>query len=174
MNNIKQTYAHASFKKFLILPLVGLLFITVSCNSNIHRKVMTNSEASGKGLAQMRMADFTGIQNTMQPFVVVQQMPQFPGGVKDMMKFIKAHISYPEIAIKDNVQGTVILDFVVNQKGHITDMKILRSPGQSLSNEAMKIIHSMPTWIPGKENGKPVSVAYALPISFELSNTKSS
>jgi TonB family protein len=175
MNTQKQSNALATLKKYLILPFSVLIFSAFSCNNNdIQKKENAGIEASLKQLSRMELAESLGVNNTTEPYVVVPRMPQFPGGEKEMMNFIKTNIKYPEKARKDNVEGTVIVDFVINREGNITDTKILRSTDKSLTKEALKIIHSMPKWAPGIQEGESVSVSYALPISFNLPNSTSS
>jgi periplasmic protein TonB len=103
-----------------------------------------------------------------QPFVVVEQMPQFPGGIEEMMKFIKNNLKYPVIAQEMGVSGTVIVNFVVGRDGKITKIKVMRGIGSGCDEEAMKVLEKMPAWSPGKQGGKPVLVSYTLPIKFQL------
>ena len=99
---------------------------------------------------------------------MVDEKPVFPGGEMAMMEFIGANIHYPDKAIKDGKQGTVVCQFVVNSKGKISDVKIMRSVSPEMDAEAVRVIKSMPTWTPGKQDGKAVNTAYTLPIRFRL------
>ncbi len=103
-----------------------------------------------------------------QPFVVVEQMPQFPGGEKEMMKFIKANLKYPVIAQEMGVSGTVIVNFVVGRDGKISRIKVMRGIGSGCDEEAIRVLEKMPAWSPGKQGGKPVLVSYTIPIKFVL------
>ena len=102
-------------------------------------------------------------------FVVVESMPEFPGGAQAMMKYVAENIKYPVIAQENGIQGRVICQFVVNKDGSIVDVVAVRSSGEaSLDKEAIRVIKSMPKWKPGKQRGKPVRVKYTLPVNFRL------
>ena len=101
-------------------------------------------------------------------FVVVEEMPTFPGGEKAMFDYIYANIQYPEIAKENNIQGRVILRFCVTYKGGVDQVSILKPVDPSLDNEAIRVIKTLPQWKPGKQGGKPVNVWYSLPVVFQL------
>jgi periplasmic protein TonB len=96
----------------------------------------------------------------------VDQMPQFPGGENEMFTFIKDHLRYPVIAQELGVTGTVIISFVVDRDGDITNMVVTRSIGSGCDEEAMRVLDIMPLWSPGKQAGKTVRVRYSLPFKF--------
>ena len=101
-------------------------------------------------------------------YQVVEQMPQFPGGQAAMMKFIADSLRYPSVAFENGIEGRVIVKFVVDCKGNIVNPLVVRSVDPLLDREAIRLVKSMPKWIPGKQNGKPVSVVYFVPITFKL------
>jgi protein TonB len=101
-------------------------------------------------------------------FQVVETMPQFPGGEQALFKFLNENIKYPVIAQENGIQGRVICQFVVNTDGSIVDIQVVRGVDPSLDKEAVRVIQSMPKWIPGKQRGKPVRVRFTLPINFKL------
>ena len=101
-------------------------------------------------------------------FDVVEQMPSFPGGNSALMKFLNENIHYPVVAQENGVQGRVVISFVVERDGHITDVQVARSVDPSLDKEAQRVVRSMPKWIPGKQNGSAVRVKYNVPVSFRL------
>ena len=102
-------------------------------------------------------------------FVVVESMPEFPGGAQEMMKFIAENIKYPVIAQENGIQGRVICQFVIEKNGSVTDLQVVRSSGDaSLDKEAERVIKNMPKWKPGKQRGKPVRVKYTIPVAFRL------
>ncbi|HNX42814.1 MAG TPA: TonB family protein [Bacteroidales bacterium] len=103
-----------------------------------------------------------------KPFIVVEQIPEFPGGVSSMNKFLKDNIRYPQIARESGITGTVFTTFVVSKTGKISDVKILRGIGGGCDEEAIRVIKAMPAWIPGKQNGRAVPVQFNLPIKFTL------
>lgn len=101
-------------------------------------------------------------------FTVVEQMPMYPGGDAALMGYLRDNIKYPTIAAENGVQGRVVVGFVVERDGSITDVKILRGVDPSLDREAMRVVKSMPRWNPGKQNGSAVRVKYQVPVSFRL------
>ena len=103
-----------------------------------------------------------------KPFVGVEQMPQFPGGEGELMKYLSKNIHYPTIAAENGIQGRVTLRFVVSKTGDITDVTVLKGLDPSCDKEAIRVVKSMPNWIPGKQNGRNVPVYYTLPVSFRL------
>lgn len=101
-------------------------------------------------------------------FDVVEQMPSFPGGDAALMEYLSKNIRYPVVAEENGVQGRVILTFVVERDGSITDVRVVKSVDPSLDKEATRVIKSMPNWIPGKQNGATVRVKYTVPVTFRL------
>ena len=101
-------------------------------------------------------------------FDVVEQMPSFPGGPSALMKYLSENVKYPVVAQENGVQGRVVVSFVVEKDGHITDVRVVRSVDPSLDKEAARVVKSMPSWIPGKQNGSAVRVKYNVPVSFKL------
>ena len=102
-------------------------------------------------------------------FVVVESMPEFPGGQQALFKYLAENVKYPVIAQENGIQGRVICQFVVNKDGSIVDVVAVRSSGEpSLDKEAIRVIKSMPKWKPGKQRGKPVRVKYTVPVNFRL------
>ena len=103
-------------------------------------------------------------------FMVVETMPQFPGGEDARVRYMVENIKYPEQAKEKGIQGTVYVSFVVEKNGSITNPKIIRSVEKSLDAEAFRVISAMPKWIPGSQKGKPVRVQFNMPIKFKLDN----
>jgi len=101
-------------------------------------------------------------------FVVVEEMPAFPGGDKAMMEFIYANIQYPELAKENNIQGRVTLRFCVTYKGGVDQVQVIRGVDKTLDEEAVRVIKMLPAWKPGKQGGKPVNVWYSVPVTFQL------
>ena len=101
-------------------------------------------------------------------FDVVEKMPEFPGGVQELLGFLSKTIKYPAEAEKAGKQGRVIATFVVRKDGSISDARVVKSVDPLLDAEALRVINAMPAWIPGTQNGKPVNVKYTVPISFRL------
>ena len=102
-------------------------------------------------------------------FVVVETMPEFPGGQQALFKYLSENVKYPVIAQENGIQGRVICQFVVNKDGSIVEVEVVRSGGDaSLDKEAVRVIKSMPKWKPGKQRGKAVRVKYTVPVNFRL------
>lgn len=101
-------------------------------------------------------------------FTIVENMPTFPGGEKEMLKYISKNTKYPQLAKENNIQGTVYVQFIVEQDGSITNSKILRGIGGGCDKEALRVVNSMPNWIPATQRGKNVRVEFRLPIKFVL------
>lgn len=107
-----------------------------------------------------------------QPFISVQEMPEFPGGIPELMKFINENISYPRDAIINNIQGKVIARFVVNADGSVDRIQIWKGVDPALDNEAVRVISTLPRFRPGKQDGVPVPVWFSLPVTFRLENNQ--
>lgn len=121
---------------------------------------------SSNGYSEYGEGDGEGDYGESDIFVVVEDMPRFPAG--DLNQWLSKHVKYPVIAQENNIQGRVSVQFVIEKDGSITDVKVIRSVDPSLDKEAIRVIKSMPKWIPGKQRGKPVRVSYTVPINFKL------
>jgi protein TonB len=101
-------------------------------------------------------------------FTSVEQMPEFPGGQAALLKYLQNNIRYPATAREENIQGKVVLKFVVDKDGNVTNIEIARDIGGGCGKEAERVVKGMPKWKAGKQNGAPVKVYYTLPVSFKL------
>ena len=101
-------------------------------------------------------------------FDVVEEMPQFPGGQAALLEYLSKNIKYPVVAEENGIQGKVIVTFVVERDGSISDVKVVKSVDPSLDKEASRVVKSMPKWQPGKQNGSAVRVKYTVPVQFKL------
>lgn len=102
------------------------------------------------------------------PFQIVEDMPEFPGGQEALLKYLSSHIKYPSICRENNIQGRVVLQFIVNKDGSIVDVEVLKPVHPQLDKEAVRVVESMPKWKPGSQRGKPVRVKFTLPVQFRL------
>ena len=131
--------------------------------------VKGNDEAEGEVLkAKEVVVDEKPKEEETKVFDVVEQMPQFPGGPNALFEYLSKNIKYPVVAEENGIQGRVIVTFVVERDGSITDVKVAKSVDPSLDKEAMRVVKSMPHWIPGKQNGSAVRVKYTVPVTFKL------
>jgi protein TonB len=109
-------------------------------------------------------------EDSDQIFMIVETMPEFPGGQAEMMSFIFENLKYPDAAKENGPQGRVTCSFVVNKDGTIVDAEVVRGIEASLDKEAIRVINAMPKWKPGLQRGKPVRVKYNLSVNFRLQN----
>ncbi|MCQ6961260.1 energy transducer TonB [Mucilaginibacter aquariorum] len=109
-------------------------------------------------------------ENPNQIFTAVEQSPTFPGGEGAFGKYLQKNMRYPAIARENNVQGRVVLTFVVERDGSLTDIKVLRSLGSGTDEEAVRVLKASPKWKPGIQNGRPVRVQYSIPVNFTLAS----
>lgn len=131
-----------------------------------------NGNTEGVDIAEIRREQRQIINQPPQERNQVQDhvevMPQFPGGNSDLMRYLGANIKYPTIAAENDIEGRVVLKFVVGKDGNISDIQVIRSLDPSCDREAIRVVKSMPKWIPGMQNGYPVAVYFTLPVLFKL------
>ena len=114
------------------------------------------------------MGDKENPDNKEEPYTMVEQMPQFPGGMKALMEYISKNLRYPEDAKQEKTEGRVIVRFTVKEDGSITDVNIIRGVSPSIDAEAVRVLSGMPKWQPGMQNGKAVPTLYTVPVMFKL------
>jgi len=140
---------------------------------------VTNSEGS-TNLNEFKTPINNGVVVEQQPpveekpveiFKSVEQMPQFPGGDEALIKFLSSHINYPPMAAENNIQGRVIVQFVVDKTGKVGEVKVVRLVDKDLDREAVRVCKLLPKFTPGRQNGQPVPVWYTLPVTFKLQGT---
>jgi protein TonB len=123
---------------------------------DVHTKIFGTGTGTGEGAEK--------------PYAYVEQPPQFPGGEKELMKWLSENMKYPPIAQEKGIQGRVVLRFVVSPDGSIGQVEVQRSLDPSCDKEAVRVVKNMPKWTPGKQNGNAVFVYYTLPVLFRLQN----
>lgn len=127
-------------------------------------------------LDESAMIDFTQVydntpeerDNEGEIFMIVEEMPEFPGGQEALQKYLAENIRYPVIAEENGIQGRVFVSFVINQKGEVTNATVMRGVDTHLDREALRVIQAMPKWKPGKQRNVPVRVSCVLPVNFVL------
>ena len=107
-------------------------------------------------------------QQNQKVYDEVEQMPEYPGGMPAMFEFMMSNLKYPEDALKQKVEGKVMVSFVVETDGSVSDVKVARNGFPSLDAEAVRVVQAMPRWTPGKDRGRVVRVNYSLPVLFRL------
>jgi TonB family protein len=150
----KQFRTSAIMKLLIVIPLSAAFIIAVSSCAASKKAAKTHKEVSQSPPSEV--------------FVVVEEMPKFPGGDDALMKFINSNVVYPKTAKDKNIQGRVIIRFVVGADGTVRDPQVLRAVDPELDAEAVRVIKSLPKFQPGKQGGKVVSVYYSIPITFAL------
>lgn len=172
----KKSQSKARMRALALVPATALALVFVN-NSAIASTL--SSVASTEAVANMSDKDsekssVISVQHATDNskgdvIKAPDEMPQFPGGMKALMEYISQNIRYPEEAIKANKEGTVIVQFVITKTGEIEGTKVVRSQGKLLDAEAVRVVNSLPNFIPGKVDGKPVNVMYTIPIKFKMS-----
>lgn len=130
--------------------------------------VKGNDEVNGKDIADLKQVVTQAEPEPEKVFDMVEQMPTFPGGQAELMSYLGKNIKYPTIAQENGTQGRVIIQFVVERDGSITDVRVARGVDPYLDKEAVRVVQHMPKWIPGKQNGKAVRVKFTVPVMFRL------
>lgn len=153
-------------------PQVAEVLNIVEDDADIKDTRLASSEETGEKISVGKYVP-VAVEVVEEPveeeiFEVVEEMPEFPGGPAEMMKYLNNNIRYPTIAQENGIEGRVIVQFVVNSDGSIVDANVVRSVDPFLDKEALRVINSMPKWKPGKQRGKSVRVKYTLPVMFRL------
>lgn len=154
----KKSSKSAAFKVLLPIAVTACLAVTfANCNNSM---LATNDD-------KINDNSFT---NDNQPYVIVEDMPEFPGGTEALLKYIAENVVYPEQAKNDTIQGTVYLKFVVDKTGKVTQTEVIRGVHPLLDEESIKVVNSLPEWTPGRKSGKNVDVAMQIPIKFQIAD----
>lgn len=140
------------------LPPITDILINTSVNGSINDTLVYIEPAN------------TEIPEKNEPRVFVEEMPEYPGGISELMKFVAENLDYPPEAVAANIQGRVVLKFVVNTDGSADRIEVLRSVDPLLDNEAIRVVKSLPHFRPGKQGGVPVPVWFTIPVFFRLEN----
>lgn len=156
MMNKKRTCTVGRIKYVLFLPLAVALLLgsNISCVSIEEQEEVVEASVSRTVEGEVSQ--------------IVDEMPDFPGGMKECMEFLSKNIKYPSQALENGVQGRVIVQFVVTKEGYIADAKVVRSIDPFLDAEALRVVNAMPQWNPGRQKGKAVNVKYTIPVKFRL------
>ncbi|RUT72947.1 energy transducer TonB [Ancylomarina longa] len=127
-----------------------------------------DSDADQDAEVEIQVVEEEEEEDEAQVFVIVEDMPEFPGGQLELQKWIAKSIKYPVIAQENGITGRVFITFVINKVGSVENVRVVRGVDPSLDKEAIRVIKTMPKWKPGKQRGKPVKVSYTVPINFQL------
>jgi len=186
MQNHKKPSTAARYRFLLIVPMALSMILSVNArslesmtvtitttlkdsvktlNKSIPPKTGSNLQSTNYSLQQ---PDKEGIYN------VIDQMPEFPGGEKALLDYIARNLKYPIETQRKGIQGKIIVRFVVNKSGKVENAKVIRGLEENADAEGLRVINSLPDWIPGSQKGKKVSVYYVLPISYKLTGNSNS
>lgn len=169
MMNKKKSNATVHIKYALfVLPAFALLVAgNISCSQDASKKEDAKEEVVAPASQEVKEAPAEKAAEE-EIFMVVEQMPEFPGGIKELMDYLGTNVKYPENAMKKNVQGRVVVQFVVEKDGSLSEASVIRSIDPDLDAEALRVVQTMPKWKPGMQKGQAVRVKYTLPVSFKL------
>lgn len=169
MMNKKKSNATGHIKYALfVLPAFALLVAgNISCSQGASKKEDAKEEVVAPASQEVKEAPAEKAAEE-EIFMVVEQMPEFPGGIKELMDYLGTNVKYPENAMKKNVQGRVVVQFVVEKDGSLSEASVIRSIDPDLDAEALRVVQTMPKWKPGMQKGQAVRVKYTLPVSFKL------
>ena len=151
--------------KNLFTPLALLLL--PSFNLQAPNVISPNNEKNGPTILRT-VGDDSTESDQEEVYQVVEQQPSFPGGREELFKYLTYNVKYPIDAAKNKIEGRVLVTFVVEHDGSISNVNVANSVYPSLDKESIRVVSGMPKWIPGKANGKTVRVKYTIPITFRL------
>ena len=130
--------------------------------------IMAHQSSGSSGAGTGDGVDDGGDDGGDEIYYVVEVQPEFPGGQQAMLQWINNHMQYPQAALDQGIQGRVYVQFVVEKNGSLTNIKVLRNVDTSLSNEAIRLVQTMPRWTPGYKDGQPVRCQVTIPITFKI------
>lgn len=176
MMNRHSTNPWARLKVLLMLPAVALsVIVASSCKQDTNTEMEVNSKDALPTSVywDIEECEECGIEeaDTSQVFMVVEEMPEFPGGTEALQEYLRSNLQYPERCKENKIQGRVLISFVVNKDGSIGESGVVKSAGPEgveLDVEASRVISSMPAWTPGKQKGEAVRVRFTVPVNFRL------
>ena len=165
MMNKERSKSIGRLKYLLLLPVCALLFMMSSAPVNA-QSTKSTTHPDGSVTIKYGGKDMVIKAAGEDAYQVVEEMPEFPGGMKSLMDYLSTNVKYPEAAKQAGISGRVTTQVVVGDDGVIRDVKVLRSVSPELDAEAIRVMSSMPKWKPGKQDGKPVPVRYTVPVNF--------
>ena len=178
----RQSSPWTRMKALFVLPVAFAAVSIFSCTSPKEKKVETpettiNVEKSKTTIDDIQVTGFAAAPKAEEQgevFQVVEEMPMFPGGMEELMKYLQKEIKYPQEAIDKGIGGKVIVQFVVNTDGSICNDSVVKSVDPILDAEAIRVVRSMPNWTPGKQRGEPVRVRFTIPVAFGMGGNTTS
>ena len=162
-----------TLRALAVVPVIALALLAFANTKSVAAVVVnqqskvTPTSRVVKANAEAQVTDESAPQSK-KVYRSVEQMPQFPGGEAGLMRYLQSNINYPANAAMNNIGGRVILQFVVEKDGHIGEVKVVRSIDPEIDAEAVRVVKSLPDFIPGRQDGEPVAVWYTIPVSFKV------
>lgn len=166
-------------------PLVPVPALTERLNI-VDEEVAADIKEEGEKMQELSNTETEGLKNEMVPpddptaptldddpnnplhFQVVERLPEFPGGPSELMKWLTKNLRYPTQALKQKQQGEVMVQFIINRDGTLTDFKVTKSAGTALDNEALRVMRMMPKWKPGEDHGRKCRTLFIIPVVFRI------
>lgn len=133
-----------------------------------NKKTVTDTIEEIQFIPYIEGVEEVEVEDIICYIAIVDNMPEFPGGMKELKRFLAINLKYPASCKEENIEGKIIAQFTVNKDGSICDIEILKSSSPLFNNEVIRVIRMMPMWIPGKANGRPGRVRYTLPVTFKI------
>jgi len=182
MKNNKNTSRESLLKISLIIPLALAFILSVNAKpSTTSTKIV--SDLAKDSVNNVKQVEKAPVDNTdlnskhvinqkdkEKVYTVIEKMPQFPGGESELLKYIGNNLKYPVEAQQKGIQGKILVRFVVNKTGKVENAEVIRGLDPAIDKEGLRVINSLPIWMPGEQKGEKVSVWYTLPITFKLTN----
>lgn len=149
--------------------IIALSALLLLLDSNLKAQNVVNPTNEKDNITILRaVGDDSTVSDKEKVYQVVEQQPSFPGGREELFKYLAYNVRYPIDAAKNKIEGRVLITFVVEHDGSISNVNVANSVYPSLDKESIRVVSGMPKWIPGKANGKTIRVKYTIPITFRL------
>lgn len=164
----EQNEPHQEVKAETPPPQIVTEIKVVENDKETKEVIIKDPEDKGEPISEALPPEEEEQEDTEEIFTIVEKKADFPGGTAKLMDFLKKELNYPQVAIDNNIQGRVYVEFVVNKDGSIQDVKVARGVDPSLDNEAIRVVKKMPKWTPAEQRGKTCRSRFTLPVLFKF------
>lgn len=164
----EQNEPHQEVKAETPPPQIVTEIKVVENDKETKEVIIKDPEDKGDPISEALPPEEEEQEDTEEIFTIVEKKADFPGGTAKLMEFLKKELNYPQVAIDNNIQGRVYVEFVVNKDGSIQDVKVARGVDPSLDNEAIRVVKKMPKWTPAEQRGKTCRSRFTLPVLFKF------
>ena len=155
-------------KRMMKRTMIMILLLLAVMGMQAQSQVGNQSNNGGTEVYATQSENVQSDNGDTKVYDTADEMPAFPGGPNGLMQFISSNLHYPLVCEENGIQGRVVCSFVIERDGSVSDVRIIKSVDPSLDKEAIRVVSSMPKWIPGRQNGQMVRVKYNLPVTFRL------